>query len=143
MKPHSKVWPEPPQLALPENPAFVSHCDTAWLAYEIADSIDNIYAVIRFDGLIDFHMSPINDEGLGAHPYARTGIKPYEFNELFGTRELQKWADLETRQFAITFKDVTIDIIARAAVVLHRGFACIDAHTALLTVARSPVQSGG
>ena len=143
MTPHSTVWSDAPQLALPNNPAFVSHCDTAWLAYEIAGDSIGLFAVVRFDGLIDFHMSPINDEDLGLHPHARFGIRPYEFNELFNTVETRKWTKLNARQFAITFKDVTIDVIARDAVVLHRGIEGVDAHTALLAVARNETHYGG
>jgi len=46
-------------------------------------------AVVRFTGLIDHRLAPINDEGLGRHRYVASGLQPYSFNELVGTEETQ------------------------------------------------------
>ncbi len=118
MKRRAEIWRDPPELAIPNNPAFVSDCKNAWIAYETASSDENIYAVVHFGGVIDMHLSPINDEGLGSHPYASFGLRFYEFNELFGTAEAKRWASLGVRHFVITFKDVTIDVVARTASVI-------------------------
>lgn len=118
MKQKSKIWGDPPELAIPNNPAFVSDCDNAWIAYETSSDHEGVYAVVHFGGLVDIHVSPINDEGMGSHPYASRGIRCYAFNELFSTAETKRWNSLIIRQFAITFKDVTIDVLARTASVI-------------------------
>ena len=120
MKRQIKIWSDAPELAIPNDPAFVSDCGNAWIAYETASDDEGVYAVVHFGGLIDIHLSPINDEGLGSHPYAELGIRCYEFNELFGTSETKRWESLAIRHFVITFKDVTIDVLARTAFVIAR-----------------------
>lgn len=120
MKRQTKIWSDAPELAIPNDPAFVSDCGNAWIAYKTASDEEGIYAVVHFGGLIDIHLSPINDEGLGSHPYASFGIRCYEFNELFGTAETKRWESLNVRQFTITFKDVTIDVLARSARVIAK-----------------------
>lgn len=131
MKSKTKIWSDPPKVAIPNNPAWVSDCDDAWVAYETVSDHQGVYAVVRFGGLVDMHLSPINDEGLGSHPYASIGLRFYEFNELFGTAEIKRWQSLAVRQFVITFKDVTIDVLARSAAVLATELQCGSASAAL------------
>jgi hypothetical protein len=132
MKRQTKIWRDPPPLAMPNDPAFVTDCSNAWIAYETANDDEGVYAVVKFGGVIDLHLTPINDEGLGSHPYAKLGIRCYEFNELFDTAETRRWATIGGRQFAITFKDVTIDVIARTASVLATELRSVSANAALL-----------
>lgn len=143
MKRQTKIWGDPPELAMPNNPAFVSDCDNAWIAYETASDDEGVYAVVHFGGLVDIHLSPINDEGLGSHPYASLGIRCYEFNELFATAETKRWESLAIRQFAITFKDVTIDVLARTACVIARELRSDSAGAALSFAMEYARQDGG
>lgn len=131
MKRQATIWKEAPELALPENPAIVSDCDKAWIAYETVHSDEATFAVVLFSGVIDLHLSPINDEGLGAHPYASLGLRWYTFHELFDTPETKRWSALGGRQFVITFKDVTIDVTAQQASVVATGLHSVDPHAAL------------
>ena len=131
IKSHIQIWSDPPKLAIPNNPAFASDCDNAWVAYEIVNDSAGVYAVVHFGGLVDFHLLPINDEGLGSHPYASLGLCFYEFNELFGTAETKGWESLAVRQFVITFKDVTIEVLARSATVVARELHAGSAGAAL------------
>ena len=143
MKRQTKIWSDAPELAIPNNPAFVSDCDNAWIAYETASDEEGVYAVVHFGGLIDMHLSPINDEGLGSHPYAALGIRCYEFNEVFGTAETKRWESLAIRHFAITFKDVTIDVLARTACVLAKELRCGSTNAALSYAMQYAGRDGG
>ena len=131
MKRKTKIWHDPPPLAIPNNPAFVTDCSDAWIAYETVNDAEGVFAVVKFGGVIDLHLTPINDEGLGAHPYAKLGIRFYEFNELFDTAETERWAIIGIRQFAITFKDVTIDVLARTASVMATDIRSSSANAAV------------
>ena len=143
MKHRSKIWREPPPLALPDDPAFFSHCDAAWLAYETTGDGAAVYAIVRFDRVIDFHLSPINDEGLGSHPYASLGLRSYEFNELFDTKETRRWDSLSPRHFVITFKDVTIDVVCGDVVVLEIAVPSDSPREALRRFGESQANIGG
>lgn len=66
-KPAASIWTAAPELGIPEPPALVVESDRLWLAYFRA--ADDAVAVVRFSGVIDHRLSPINDEGLGRHPY--------------------------------------------------------------------------
>ena len=143
MKPHAKIWRDPPKLALPNNPAIVTDCDNAWVAYEMAHCDERTFAVVRFASVIDFHLSPINDEGLREHRYATAGLKFYAFHELFDTDETRRWSRTGGRQFVITFKDVTIDVIARDPSVVAEGIIASDTDTALQLAIKHARQTVG
>ena len=139
----AKVWKEAPELALPENPAIVSDCDRVWIAYETAHSEEGTFAIVLFSGVIDFHISPINDEGLGKHPYAALGLRFYTFHELFDTAETKRWSPVGGRQFVITFKDVTIDIIARQPEVIAGAVKSCNPHSALKLAIQAALDAVG
>ena len=143
MKRRAKTWTEPPELAIPDDPAFVTDCDNAWIAYEVAHCDEPTYAVIKFAGLIDIHLSPINDEGLGEHPYASTGLRCYTFHELIDTDVTTRWASIGGRQFVITFKDVTIDVIASSPSVVATDIRSDSADGALQLAVEYASKNGG
>jgi hypothetical protein len=133
-KPHATIWEPAPELAIPEGPAFLAHSSCLWLAYEtIAEPRGHIYAVIRFDQLIDHRFSPINDEGLGEHPYVRAGLKPYAFNEITNSSEAIRWQVLSAHHWVITFKDNTLDVVAEKAEIVTPGIESNDPLSALLS----------
>jgi hypothetical protein len=76
------------------------------------------YAIVQFIDVIDHRLSPINDEGIGKHPYAKAGLQFYAFNEITGSRETTEWSVLRARHWAITFKDDTLDVVASDAKVV-------------------------
>ncbi len=141
MIPQAKVWQEAPKLALPENPAIVSDCDKVWIAYETAHSEEGTFAIVLFSGVIELHLSPINDVGLGRHPYAALGLRCYTFHELFDTAETKRWSPIGGRQFVITFKDVTIDIIARQPEVIADAVKSHNPHSALKLAIQSALDT--
>lgn len=143
MKRQTKIWSDAPKLAMPNDPALVSDCSNAWISYETASDEEGIYAVVHFGGLIDIHLSPINDEGLASHPYAALGIRCYEFNELFGTSETKRWESLAIRHFAITFKEVTSDVLARTASVIAKELRSRSAGAALSHAIQYAQRDGG
>ena len=132
MKPYVSNWDKPPEIAIPNNPAFLSDCDDAWLAYEcVTDSDERMFSVIGFHDVIAFNLTPINDEGLGKHRYAKLALKWFAFNELHDTAETIRWSHPQSRQFAVTFKDVTIEVLALHADVCAEKVAGADGHDAL------------
>ena len=134
MKAHATIWNDAPELAIPDNPAIFSNSDDLWLAYETtAEPRGDIYAVIRFADIIDLRLSPINDEGLGQHPYASAGLKWYSFNEVIDSQETLRWKTLEARHWVITFQDVTLDVVARSAQVIVDRAKMPDPVSALLS----------
>jgi hypothetical protein len=109
--PRVTIWSEAPELAIPDLPAVLADEGSLLVSYRAARG----YAVVRFEHLIDHRLSPINDEGLGKHPYAKYGLKWYSFNEVSDSKECLEWSVLRARHWVITFKDVTLDVLATGA----------------------------
>ena len=128
------IWEEAPELATPESPALFYDAGERdlWLAYAMARSSPLKFAVVRFTGVIDHRLSPINDEGIGKHRYCYTGLQFYSFNELKGSEETQEWEVLKARHWVVTFKDNTLDVIARNAQVMAKDLEASDPAAALM-----------
>jgi hypothetical protein len=126
----SSIWHVAPELGIPESPAILAESDTLWVAYFKPQN--ETLAVVRFTGLIDHRLAPINDQGLGRHRYVASGLQPYSFNELVGTEETQYWRALAARHWVITCKDQTLDVIARGGEVVSADVAAISPFDALM-----------
>lgn len=136
-KPQVTTWSDAPELAIPEMPAILSESSDLWLAYETTSAPrGQVYAVIRFRHVIDHRLSPINDEGLGQHPYATVGLRWYSFNEIRGSQETARWSALNARHWVITFKDATLDVVAKDAEVIANDLQTTSPLAALLSVVR-------
>lgn len=125
--PKSSVWQDAPELAIPDVPAVFCDSSDLWLAYRSHGG----YAIVRFVGTIDHRLSPINDEGLGKHPYAKAGLQFYAFNEITGSAEAVRWSALRARHWAVTFKDNTLDVVASDAKVVARDLQASSPTAAL------------
>src|SRR5882724_8614305 len=116
--PQSFVWKDAPEFTVPDMKALLWDSGDLWLCYATAHSSPLRYAIVRFIDVIDHRLSPINDEGIGKHPYAKAGLQFYAFNEITGSRETIEWATLGVRHWAVTFKDDTLDVVASDAKVV-------------------------
>lgn len=112
----SAIWYIAPELGTPESPAILAESASLWVAY--FQPGNKTLAVVRFTGLIDHRLAPINDQGLGRHRYVASGLQPYSFNELTGTEEANYWRTLGARHWVVTFQDTTLDVIARGGEVV-------------------------
>jgi hypothetical protein len=134
-QPQITIWGDAPELAIPEAPALLTDCSDLWLAYETtADPRGEVYAIVRFHQVIDHRLSPINDEGIGQHPYGKFGLKWYSFNEVIGSTEAARWCMLGARHWVITFKDDTLDVLAASATVVRKDIRASSSLAALLSV---------
>ena len=134
-RPFARTWAEAPELAIPESPALAAVGGDVWLAYETtAEPRGQRYGVVRFVDAIDHRLWPINDEGLAQHPYWLAGLRFYAFNEIVHSPEALSWAALEARHWAVTFKDETLDVIARGAEVVVADVEAQSPLAALLPV---------
>lgn len=128
--PQSSVWKDAPELAIPDVPALLCDSSDLWLAYRSHRG----YAVVQFIDAFDHRLSPINDEGLGSHPYAEAGLQFYAFNEITGSSETIEWSALRARHWAVTFKDNTLDVVASDAKVVARDLQASSPTAALFKV---------
>jgi hypothetical protein len=125
--PKVSIWKDAPELAIPDVPALICDSNNLWLCYAVAHSAPKSHAIIQFTEVIDHRLSPINDEGLGKHPYCKAGLQFYAFNEIVDSKETIEWSVpnvLIARHWIITFKDNTLDVIARGARIVAK-----DLHT--------------
>jgi hypothetical protein len=138
---------ETPELAIPESPALLADSANLWLAYfTTAEPRGQVCAVVRFRGVIDHQLSPINDEGLGMHACAPAGLKWYVFNEVIDSAQTIQWKALKGRHWVVTFKDNTLDVIAAHVEVIASAIQAANPVAALLSVMkedRSLPQHGG
>ena len=128
----SSIWKDAPELAIPDVPALLCDSSDLWLCYAVARTASGRFAIVRFVDVIDHRLSPINDEGLGEHPYAAAGLRFYAFNEITGSDETIEWSALKARHCAVTFKDNTLDVVARDAKVVARDLRASSPTAALL-----------
>lgn len=129
------LWTDAPELAIPANPALFSNTENLWLAYETtADPRGEICAVLQFRDVIEHRLSPVNDEGLGQHPYAAAGLKFYAFHEILHSAEASRWQLLAARHWVVTFKDVTLDVVAKSLSIAIDRIQTPDPAAALLPV---------
>ncbi len=108
-----------------------------WLCYAIAHTAAKRYAIVQFIDVIDHRLSPINDEGIGSHPYANAGLQFYAFNEITGSSETVRWSALGARHWAVTFKDNTLDVVSEGATVIARDIEAGSPTSALLGFLRN------
>jgi len=128
----SSTWAVAPALGIPESPALLVESGNLWLAY--FQALNESLAVVRFTGLIDHRLMPIGDEGLGRHPYVLAGLQPYSFNELIGSEETVSRPYSSARHWVVTFKDETLDVIARTGEVIASGLTLASPLEALLSL---------
>jgi hypothetical protein len=128
----SSIWAVAPALGIPESPALLVESGNLWLAY--FQALNESLAVVRFTGLIDHRLMPIGDEGLGRHPYGLAGLQPYSFNELIGSEETVSRPYSSARHWVVTFKDETLDVIARTGEVIASGLTLASPLEALLSL---------
>ncbi len=129
-------WAEAPEVGIPEPPALFSDTRDLWLAYEVAPSSSNRYAIVKFGQVIDHRLWPINDEGIGKHPYATAGLKFYSFHEIYQSREVLMWAALNARHWVVTFKDNTLDVVAENVAIVATDLPGEDAASVLIEALR-------
>ena len=138
--PKSSVWADAPELAIPDLPVLLCDSDYLWLCYAvapIAPTEQKRYAVVQFTDVIDHRLSPINDEGIEGHPYAKAGLKFYAFNEITNSAEAIEWAALRARHWTVTFKDNTLDVVAGGAKVVARDVQAKTPVSALIDFLRN------
>jgi hypothetical protein len=113
--PQSIVWKDAPEFTVPDTKALLWDSGDLWLCYAMAHNSPLRYAIVQFPDVIDHRLSPINDEGIGKHPYAKAGLQFYAFNEITRSRETIEWSVLRARHWVVTFKDDTLDVVASGA----------------------------
>lgn len=111
-------WPQPATVS---EPRVLADDTTLSLMYRTdGDS----YAVVRFPLCTYFVFGAPNDEALGGHPLARTGLRHYAVHEVHGSplvRELERRNSihprhdpslyLDQRHFVFTFQDSTLECV--------------------------------
>ena len=114
---------------------------------EMAPSIED-YAVVRFDGVIQYTFGYPNDEALGGHPLYPAGLEVYAFNEVvnspyvheLGLRNAVCFPGTEMlyqklRHWIVTFHDETLEVIGNdvsflGTALAHSAEAAISEHAA-------------
>jgi len=125
-----------PIIGIPEPPALFSDTNNLLVAYETDE--EGLFAIVRFVDVVDHHLSPINDEGLGKHPYAKSGLRFYSFHEILNSPESRLWAPLAMRHWVLTFKDNTLDVLAKSIEIVTTEIPSRNAATALLAQIQGP-----
>ena len=112
--PKAKIWGPAPEPAIPNPPATFFDGSRLVVAYEIAPPKCGEHAIACFDGVIEFVLTSVNDEGLGRHRYANAGLQFYSFHEIVNATEVARYKALAPRMWVVTYKDNTLDVLARS-----------------------------
>ena len=110
-----------PELGTVANPAVLYDGDSVFFCYEASVRAGGGNVVLKFAGVIDFHLTPMNVDGIGKCRYR---IESYDFNEIIDCAEIDKWKILNPRFWIISFNDVTIEVLFRS--VSYIGRATVD-----------------
>lgn len=124
---HEWLDPPPMETGAPL-PAIRKEGDRLWVAYVCRNpdfpgwgsgagpehpGFDIYSALLRFDGVTDYHFGAPNDERLHTHPLYSAGLKWYGFYE---ARETERLAGTKHKKhWIITFHDETLEVIADSA----------------------------
>lgn len=126
-------WTEPPQMDTGAPMPVIRMADSGlFLAYivsipELNDQPEE-YAVVKFEGVLQYIFGYPNDEALSAHPLYEAGLRFYAFNEIFeshyvaelGRRNAKNFPGTESRfsgfrHWLVAFHDETLEVIAQSA----------------------------
>ncbi|OWV77665.1 hypothetical protein ATY77_29760 [Rhizobium sp. R634] len=130
-----------PEIATSANPAVFFDGEDALLCYEAADRTGSSNVVLKFSGVIDIRITPMNVEGLAACRYP---VKPWAFNEIVGGEETARWSALKPRLWLISFHDLMIEVIFVSVSFLSREQVREPPHKTLISFLRhDPVEDTG
>lgn len=80
----------------------------AFVCYEASMRSGGGNVVLKFGGVIDFRITPMNVDGLKECRYP---VNPWTFNEVIGGEETVKWQALNPRLWLMSFNDVLIEVL--------------------------------
>ena len=86
-------------------------------------------ALLRFDGVSDYHLGAPNDERLATHPLYEAGLGFYGFYEALGSSRLV--GTVGKKHWIITFHDETLEVVADSAHVVSSRIEGEDTQAAL------------
>lgn len=95
-------------------------------------------ALLRFDGVSEYHFGPPSDERLHTHPLYGAGLRSYGFYEARGTSRLA--ATNEKKHWIITFHDEILEVVASSAHVVLSKIEGEDTHAALQKKANNAME---
>jgi|JI8StandDraft_1071087.scaffolds.fasta_scaffold273970_1 hypothetical protein len=99
-----------PEIGIPNNPIVLYNGGQLLVCYEISLT-DNKFAVIEFEGMIEYKVTPINDEGIGKHKYAKFGLNWYSIHEITNIEEIDYWKSIKPKYWVFTFQDRTVEVL--------------------------------
>lgn len=118
-----------PELGTVDNPAVHFDGNDAFVCYEASARAGGGNVVLRFRNVIDFHITPLNVEGLKGCRYP---IQPWAFNEILDSEEASQWKALSPRFWLISFNDLTIEILFNTVSLLSRDTEGGSQHKTLI-----------
>ena len=126
MKPIVRINTELPEIGIPDDPIVLFFQNEVLLCYELSPS-DGFFAVLLFENPIQYSVTPINDEGIGNHRFAKNGLTWYTIHEITNIEETNKWKVLNPIYWVFTFKDRTFELLGREPKVLEANCRIDDA----------------
>jgi hypothetical protein len=103
-----------PGLDIVASPTVLCDGEDAYVCYR-ASGGGNV--VLKFEEVIDFHLTQVNVDGLKGCRYP---VQPWKFNEIVGGEEVARWKVLDPRFWIITFRNFTIEILFGTVSVVGR-----------------------
>ncbi|WP_104825522.1 hypothetical protein [Rhizobium sp. NXC24] len=106
-----------PEIGTVQNPAVFYDGRDASVCYEPSVRSEGGNVVLKFRGVIDFRITPVNIDGLRDCRYP---VNPWAFNEVIGGAETARWHILKARLWIVTFNDLTIEVLFRTVEIIRR-----------------------
>ncbi|MDF1635129.1 hypothetical protein [Mycoplana sp. MJR14] len=122
-----------PEVGTVANPAALYDGDDAFVCYEASGRMGGGNVVLKFNGDIDFRITPMTVEGLGKCRYP---VKPWAFNEVIDVEETDQWKALNPRLWLMSFNDVMIEILFETVSLITHGPHGDPQHKTLVSVLR-------
>jgi hypothetical protein len=118
LKPKIILNKDLPEIGIPFDPICIFLSYKILIGYEIPPSKGE-FAILIFEDIIEFKITPVNDQGIGSHRFAKDGLTWYSIHEVTQIDETEKWKVLKPIYWIFTFKDRTIEVLGSKPLVIQ------------------------
>jgi hypothetical protein len=110
-----------PRFPTHAHPSIAYNGSDAWIAFEAQKQ--GTFSVVVAENVFEYHIQPINDEGLNKHPLCSAGLRAWEFHLIENSLKTKEWKVLNQKHWIITFKDETHDIVAKELKIIEHSIS--------------------
>ncbi|MEP6573184.1 MAG: hypothetical protein ABJD11_10835 [Gemmatimonadota bacterium] len=134
ISPIIKIWDVPPTMdARAPDPCLLRSDADLWLGYRIARDPDH-FAVLRFEGMQHYALAEPDEGHLYEHAFFPYGLESFRFHEVLPPLLLADQSEAGLQRWIVSFREETLDVVARGVKLSARAIAAQDSASALASI---------